>query len=125
MERVRGVKYKMRTYNLTELKDRRRELRKRSTPQEDLLWEELRNRKLGPKFRRQHSVGRYILDFYCKEKRLLIEIDGGVHNTTEARGYDAVRDKYFRELDFKILRFTNDEVERNMEKVLERIKECF
>jgi leucyl-tRNA synthetase len=114
----------MRTYTLTELKDRRRELRKRSTPQEDLLWEELRNRKLGPKFRRQHSVGRYILDFYCKEKRLLIEIDGGVHRTNEAREYDAVRDKYFRELDFKILRFANDEVEQNIKKVLEKIKNC-
>ncbi len=115
----------MRTYTLTELKDRRRDLRKRATSQEDLLWEKLRNRKLGPKFRRQHSVGRYILDFYCKEKRLLIEIDGGIHEKKENKEYDTVRDKYFIELDFKILRFTNDEVEQDMEKVIDKIRACF
>lgn len=111
-----------RAYNLTELKESRRELRKRATPQENILWEKLRNRKLGPKFRRQHSIGRYILDFCCPEKKLIVELDGSVHDNEEAKEYDKVRDKFFRELDFKVLRFKNYEVENNMEKVLETIK---
>jgi very-short-patch-repair endonuclease len=113
-----------RIYSLVKFKERRRELRKIATAQEDLLWEKLRNRKLGYKFRRQHSVGGYILDFYCKEKRLLIEIDGDIHRKAEAKEYDEVRDKYFRELNFKVLRFRNDEIEKDMESILTRIKSC-
>jgi leucyl-tRNA synthetase len=113
-----------RIYSLVKFKERRRELRKKATAQENLLWEKLRNRKLGYKFRRQHSVGGYILDFYCKEKRLLIEIDGEIHQTKENKEYDEVRDKYFRELNFKILRFKNYEIEKDTEKVVEKIKSC-
>lgn len=112
----------MRVYNLTKFKERRRELRKRETSQENLLWEKLRNRKLGAKFRRQHDVGGYILDFYCAEKRLIIEIDGGIHKNKENQEYDKVRDKYFRELNFKVLRFNNEEIDKNVERVLEKIK---
>jgi len=114
-----------RIYSLVKFKERRRELRKRATAQKDLLWEKLRNRKIGFKFRRQHSVGGYILDFYCKEKRLLIEIDGEIHQIKEAREYDEVRDKYFSELDFKVLRFTNSEVDKDINKVIGEIKSCF
>jgi len=67
-------------------------------------------------------VGGYILDFYCKEKRLIVEIDGGIHQTKEAREYDAVRDKFLTELDYKVLRFTNNEVEKDIRKVVEKIK---
>jgi len=111
-----------RIYSLVKLKERRRRLRKRSTTQENLLWEKLRNRKIGSKFRRQHSIGGYILDFYCKEKRLLVEIDGGIHMKNEAKENDKVRDKYFRELNFKILRFKNDEIEKDIDRVVEKIK---
>ena len=109
-------------HNIEKLKDRRRELRKKATSQENLLWEKLRNRKLGCKFRRQHSVEGYILDFYCKEKRLIIEIDGEIHKIREAQEYDKVRDKYFAELDYVVLRFTNDEVDKDINKVIEKIK---
>jgi len=114
-----------RIYSLVKFKERRRELRKRATTQEDLLWDKLRNRKIGCKFRRQHSVGGYILDFYCKEKRLLIEVDGGIHVKSDAKEYDEVRDKYFKELNFIILRIKNDEIEKNIDKVVEKIKSCF
>ncbi|OHB15224.1 MAG: hypothetical protein A2431_01915 [Candidatus Zambryskibacteria bacterium RIFOXYC1_FULL_39_10] len=114
-----------RIYSLVKLKERRRELRKRSTTQENLLWEKLRNRKIGCKFRRQHSVGGYILDFYCKEKRLLIEIDGGIHMKTEAKKNDEVRDKYFKEINFKILRFKNNDIEKDIDMVVEKIKSYF
>lgn len=107
------------------LKERRKELRKNQTKTEEALWFELRNEKLGFKFKRQHSVGGYILDFYCPRKKLIVELDGEIHNTKEAREYDLVRDKYFRELDYKVLRFKNGEVENGIEKVLEKIKSNF
>jgi leucyl-tRNA synthetase len=112
----------MKIHNIQRLLERRKELRKNQTPQEERLWWYLRDKRLGIKFRRQHSVGGYILDFYCKEKRLIIEIDGGIHLQKENKEYDEVRDKYFEELGYKTLRFTNNEVENNIKKVLEKIK---
>jgi len=109
-------------YNITKLKNRRRELRRKSTHQESLLWEKLRNHRLGIKFRRQHSIGGYILDFYSPEKKLIIEIDGGIHNRKETKADDLVRDKFFTDLDYKILRFKNDDVERNINEVIKKIK---
>jgi len=110
-------------HNIRRLLDRRKELRKNQTKTEEKLWWYLKDKRLGFKFRRQHSVGGYILDFYCKEKRLIIEVDGEVHNTKEAREYDKVRDKYFEELDYKILRFKNEEVENDVKKVVSKIQE--
>lgn len=109
-------------HNILELEDRRRKLRQRATPQEKLLWEKLRNQKLDFRFKRQYSIGGYILDFYCAKKKLIIELDGEVHNTKEAREYDKVRDKYFSELGYTILRFQNFEVGNDVEKVLNKIK---
>ena len=99
--------------------ERRKELRKNQTPEEEKLWWYLKDKRLGSKFRRQHSIGGYILDFYCKEKRLIIEVDGEIHKKKE---YDSVRDKYFTELDYKILRFRNEEIENDVKKVVEEIK---
>ena len=104
------------------LKDRRRELRKNLTKTEQELWWYIRDKKLGVKFKRQHSIGGYILDFYCSEKKLIVELDGEIHNTKEAREYDAVRNKYFESLGYKTLRFLNREVEENIEKVLDKIE---
>lgn len=103
------------------LKNRRRELRKNLTKTEEILWWYLRDKKLGVKFKRQHSIGGYILDFYCAEKKLIIELDGEIHNTKEAKEYDEVRDKYFKELGYKTIRFLNKEVEDNIESVIEKI----
>src|SRR3989338_11445231 len=107
------------------LEGRRKELRKNQTKAEEMLWWYLRGQKLGVKFKRQHSIGGYILDFYCPEKKLIIELDGEIHNTKEAKEYDAVRDKYFKELGYKVLRFKNRELENDTEKVLDRIKSYF
>lgn len=101
--------------------ERRKELRQNATPAEKKLWWYLRDNKLGAKFKRQHSVGGYILDFYCAKKKLIVELDGEVHNTEEAKEYDTVRDKFFKELGYTTLRFKNGEVESDMEKVLEEI----
>lgn len=80
---------------------------------------------MGVKFKRQHSIGGYIVDFYCQKYKLVIELDGEIHYTKEAREYDVIRDKYFEELSYKVLRFLNSEVENNIEMVLEKIKKQF
>lgn len=110
-------------HNHENLKPRRRELRQNQTKTEEILWWYLRGQKLGVKFKRQHSIGGYILDFYCPEKKLIIELDGEIHNTKETREYDAVRNKYFIELGYKVLRFKNEEVEKEIERVLNAIEE--
>ena len=113
----------MRVHSITKFIDRRRELRNRATEEESILWTELRNSKLGHKFRRQHSFGGYILDFYCAKKRMIIEIDGGIHQYVSHKEYDEVRDKYFKELDYKVLRFKNSEVKNNLDEVIKKIKQ--
>lgn len=99
-----------------------RELRQISTEAEKLLWSELRNRKLnGLKFRRQHPVDKYVADFYCHEKRLVIELDGVVHDKKENKEYDQARTIELAGLKINVLRFRNDEVENDIEKVLKKI----
>ena len=112
----------MRVYHLTELKGRRRDLRQRSTRAEELLWERLRNNKLGVKFRRQFSVRGYVVDFYCPKGRLIVELLGSVHKTPSAKKYDEYRKKYLESFWMTILEFWNDEVEKDIEGVLDKIR---
>jgi len=99
-----------------------RELRQVSTEAEKLLWAELRNRKLhGLKFGRQHPIDKYIADFYCHEKKLVIELDGTVHDEKENNEYDQARTIELARLDINGLRFRNYEVENNIDKVLKKI----
>jgi very-short-patch-repair endonuclease len=101
-----------------------KELRKNSTDAERALWRQLRAHRLaGYKFRRQQSIGRYIVDFLCFEKRLIVELDGGQH--AEQVAYDAERTAWLQSQGFKVLRFWNHEVLQNTEAVLEVIlREC-
>ena len=111
----------MRTvHNLKNKKEFRKRLRNSSTPQEIILWSRLRNSRLGYKFRRQHSIGKYIVDFYCPKRRLIIEIDGSQHIDSE---YDKKRDGYLENLDFKVLRFWDNDVNNNLDGVLLKIFE--
>ncbi|GAB3795847.1 hypothetical protein GCM10028819_12410 [Spirosoma humi] len=104
----------------------RRELRKTQTSTESMLWERLRSGQLeGRKFRRQHSVGVYVLDFYCPAERLCIEIDGTSHQTSEAVVHDEIRDTTLAQLQIKTLRISNEEVETDMESVISKIKVYF
>jgi len=100
-----------------------RELRKNQTDAEELLWQLLRNRKLNNlKFRRQHPLkAGFILDFYCVEAKLGIEVDGGYHNQKKQLEYDAERTKIINEYGVKIIRFTNEQVLQNTELVLQEI----
>jgi very-short-patch-repair endonuclease len=96
-----------------------RELRTRLTDAEQLLWHVLRNRSFcGYKFRRQHPVGRYILDFYCHEQMLAVELDGGVHGAEEQAHYDAERTKELEGAGIRVLRFWNSQVLTETESVL-------
>ena len=110
-------------HNLYNLREHRKELRKNPTLQEEKLWWYLRKNQLGVKFRRQHSIGGYIVDFFCKEKKLILEIDGEVHNTKTAKEYDEVRDKFITSFGYFILRFYNSEVDNSIDVVLTKIKE--
>lgn len=112
----------MKVYHQPVVRQTRRALRRANPEPENRLWYYLRDRRLsGLKFRRQFSVGRYIIDFYCAKPRVAIEIDGDSHFTAEAQKYDLEREKYIRACGITILRFTNDEVQRNIEGVLEKI----
>ncbi len=100
-----------------------RDLRKNQTEAEIIFWELVRNKKLlGLKFRRQHQIGHYIVDFYCHSERLIIELDGEVHNTPEQKKKDGIRVKYLKSLGNRILRFNNAELFENTENVLKTIE---
>jgi very-short-patch-repair endonuclease len=98
-----------------------RELRQPQTLAEATLWRHLRNRNLKYKFRRQHPIGFFIIDFYCAEARLLIEIDGDSHLVKEQMEYDLARTEYLEELGYKLIRFTNDDVRHNINAVADEI----
>ncbi len=111
--------------NKSKLLFRRRELRHKQTQEEKILWEVIRNRKLGFKFRRQYSVGGYVLDFYCPEVKLAIELDGSQHFEKENLEYDEDRTDYLEVLGCIVLRFKNKEINENLEKVLSTIVKYF
>ncbi|MBI2631259.1 endonuclease domain-containing protein [Candidatus Nomurabacteria bacterium] len=95
-------------------------LRHEETKAEKILWKELRNRKIGVKFRRQHPIDKFILDFYAPEIKLGIELDGPSHK--ENHEYDKLRTEYLESNGIKIIRFWNYEVETNLKDVLNKIK---
>ncbi|HYS48657.1 MAG TPA: DUF559 domain-containing protein [Xanthobacteraceae bacterium] len=98
--------------------DRARELRANSTKAELRLWNRIRSRALGHKFVRQQAIGPFIVDFVCREHRLVIEVDGGQHATDDR---DAVRDKWLVDHRYRVLRFWNNDVIGNIDGVLETI----
>lgn len=98
-----------------------RELRQPQTPAEATLWRILRNQKLGFKFRRQHPIYRFIVDFYCAKAKLLIEVDGASHLAHSQAEYDKARTEYLEELGYKVVRFTNYDVQYNVNMVVSEI----
>jgi len=104
------------------MKGRARELRVSSTPAEQALWERLRNRRChGLRFRRQHTVGIFITDFYCHELKLVVELDGGVHSDPRQIAHDQNRDIYLSQRGLKVLRFPNQQVFESPEVILNAI----
>jgi very-short-patch-repair endonuclease len=101
-----------------------RGFRKNSTASERILWNALRNRGLaGLKFRRQYPVGQFVLDFFCLEKSLAVEVDGKIHKNPATQNHDRERDKYLSQLGIRIIRVFNDQVLHNLEFVLNTIQE--
>ena len=110
-------------HNRTDKKELRKNLRRALTPAEAELWKSLQRSKLdGRKFRRQHSVGPYILDFYCPEESLAIELDGDGHYDPVQQFHDADRRKFLKDKGIKIVRFENFLVFREPEFVLDKIR---
>ena len=104
------------------LKTLARELRKNMTDAERRLWSKIRRKQVKKyQFYRQKNIGNYIVDFYCPAAKLIVEIDGGQHYSEEYRKKDEARDKYLSNLDFRVLRFSNSDVLKNIEEVVGEI----
>ncbi|WP_163516110.1 endonuclease domain-containing protein [Gelidibacter japonicus] len=113
-------------HNRKYLLERRKELRNNSTSAEATLWKSLQRNQLdGRKFRRQHSIANYIVDFYCSSEKLVIELDSAVHLDFAVGNYDYEREQKLKSLGFKVLRFENKEVFENLESLLNEIKRNF
>lgn len=109
-------------FNQRAQKEKRQRLRNDATFAEKLLWQELKGRQLlGYKFRRQHSVGPFVLDFYCPELKLAIEVDGISHDTPEAMEYDRRRQAIIEQYGIRFLRLRDELVKKNTDKALEKI----
>ena len=98
-----------------------REMRHPQTPAEATLWRALRDRKSGYKFRRQHPIDRFVVDFYCARAKLCIEIDGDSHLEQAQEEYDAARTAYLEEPGYKVIRFTNNDVRYQIHAVVDEI----
>jgi very-short-patch-repair endonuclease len=108
------------SYSVT--KENAKTNRSNMTYAESLLWHYLRQEQLGVRFRRQHVIGDYIVDFICLKQRLIIEIDGGYHNDIVQQQEDRIRQNWLESMDYKVIRFTNEEVFYNIETVISTIK---
>ncbi len=107
---------------MNRFKSRTRVLRAEQTAAEEILWRELRSRQLGRwKFRRQHPIGRYIVDFITLDGKIVIEVDGGTHSTEKERARDEERTRLLEQLGFHVVRVTNTDVYENLEGVLTTI----
>ena len=108
-------------YASKQIREYAKQLRKNMTPAEKLLWEKLRNRQIANcKFRRQHPIDIFIADFYCPKKRLVIELDGEIHKFQKQ--YDINRTAELKNYEITVIRFSNKEVENNINDVVEKIR---
>ncbi len=99
-----------------------KELRRKMTEAEEMLWSALRNKRLnGFKFRRQHPINKFVADFYCHEARLIVEVDGEVHDEKDQKEHDELRTYVLKEFDITVIRFSNQEVLKSLDMVLNLI----
>jgi len=111
--------------NIPPLKTRRKELRNNPTPAEAVLWKHLQRRQiLGKKFRRQFSISRYIVDFFCVDCGIAIELDGASHFQELRADYESARTAYLTQLGIEVIRFENRDVHENLEAVLQTIQDA-
>ena len=98
-------------------------LRKKPTHEEMLLWQFLKANQMGVRFKRQHPIWLYIADFYCHKLKLVIEVDGSIHNVQEVIEHDAMREEDIQALGLKVIRFQNSEIRLNIEAVVSKISD--
>ena len=110
-------------FNQKSRKESRKQLRGRATKAETIFWLKIKNKQMGYKFRRQHGIGKYIVDFYCPEKKLIVEIDGDVHFYDSHIEADRIRENYFKKLGLTVKRYTNLDVIKNLNNVLEDLRQ--
>jgi very-short-patch-repair endonuclease len=111
-------------FNKPSVKGRRKQLRRSMPEAEVIVWSQLKNKQIsGIKFRRQYSIGRYVVDFYCAKKKLAIEIDGESHYMLNAPERDEERQQWIEQFGIRFLRFTNDDVRKNLYGILDAIEE--
>lgn len=123
---IMAMKNNKKIFNKKEWMSRRKELRNNSTYTEIFFWQQVKSKQLeGRKFRRQTSIGSYVVDFYCPEEKLVVELDGEVHFNEEVIKFDQKRTEYLESLGLKVIGFENNEVLKNTEYVLSKIKEYF
>lgn len=108
-------------FNPKHTKVQRKYLRNNMTKAEVILWSKLKGKNLSYKFRRQHGIGNYIVDFYCPALNLAIEVDGESHYTVEGSVHDKQRTTFLNDLDIKVLRFTNPQIKQNLNGVIQHI----
>ncbi len=112
-------------FNKKSNKNFRKKLRKLPIRAERELWGQIRNRRIGYKFRRQFGIGKYIVDFYCPELKLIIEVDGATHTEDKEIEHDNKRQKYIEKLGLKVIRIRNIDIMERLEAVVEKIiREC-
>ncbi len=109
-------------FNKKELKPRRRQLRREMTFCEKVMWIHLRKKGMNIRFLRQYSVDSYVIDFYSPEIKLAVELDGDVHELSEQKHYDIIRQEYLESFGITVLRITNDELMENSNKAFEKLK---
>ncbi len=108
-----------------ELKLNARQLRRGMTPAEEKLWVAIRNRQIdGLKFRRQHAVGTFVLDFYCAFLQLVLEVDGTIHDAPDVQERDRLRQQHIEAFGIRVLRFRNEQVMNDLPHVLNQIRNC-
>ena len=109
-------------FNKNKYRELRKELRNNPTKAEEILWQELKSRKLGGyKFRRQYGIDQFVIDFYCPQVKLAVELDGSVHEKNHIKAYDIERQKYIETFMINFLRFQNEGVFKRKEWVLKQI----
>jgi very-short-patch-repair endonuclease len=113
---------KTKLFNIKTKKQQRINLRQQPISCEKIFWYKLRNRAFaGLKFRRQYSISKYIVDFYCPKIKLAVEIDGATHSTDKEMNYDRQRQKYIESLNIKVIRYTNTEIKENLSGVMDNL----
>lgn len=118
----RPVQFTTTSSKWRELKQIARDMRQQPTKAENHLWQYLRNRQInGARFRRQHSIGSFVVDFVCISQRLIIEVDGSIHDLEEQQSYDMQRQSFLEEQGFRVIRFTNDQILQDIQLVIESI----